>query len=86
MMTRDTFRQNAGAERVIGPIRHAEFAMASGEMSEAEFIGFLNTVFGHLSGYSADGAIQFICMDWRHIGEVLDAARGVYSEFKNLCV
>ena len=70
----------------LGGVKHREFAMASGEMTEAEFTGFLKTVFGHLAGHSADGAIQFIFMDWRHMGQVLDAARGVYSEFKNLCV
>lgn len=60
--------------------------MASGEMSEAEFTAFLNTVFRHLITYSADGSIHFVCMDWRHIYELLSAARPLYSELKNLCV
>lgn len=33
-----------------------------------------------------DGAIHFICMDWRHIGEVLTAGKTIYSELKNVCV
>jgi hypothetical protein len=34
----------------------------------------------------ADGSIHFICMDWRHMREVLDAASDSYNELKNLCV
>ncbi|MCK1735692.1 hypothetical protein IVA79_17365 [Bradyrhizobium sp. 138] len=61
--------------------------MASGEMSSAEFAGFLAGVFGNMAQVSVDGAIHFICMDWRHMDEVLKAAGGgVYSELKNLCV
>ncbi len=39
-------------------------------------------VFGNLANYSADGAIQFICMDWRHIGEVVTTSQETYSEQK----
>ena len=60
--------------------------MASGEMSEAEFTRFLTTVFRHLSTWSADGSIHFVCMDWRHLMELLRAGRIAYSELKNLCV
>ncbi len=70
----------------LGSIQHPDFAMASGEMSEAEFTHFLKTVFGHLVAHSVDGAIHFICMDWRHLHELLTAARGLYAEQKNLCV
>lgn len=70
----------------LGAIQHREFAMASGEMSEAQFTGFLRTVFGLMAAASRDGAIHFVCMDWRHMGEVLEASKGVYAELKNLCV
>ena len=70
----------------LGAVKHREFAMASGEMSEAEFAAFLKTVFGNLVGHSVDGALHFICMDWRHIGEVLEAGRDTFTELKNLCV
>lgn len=70
----------------LGRIKHAEFAMASGEMSEAEFIAFLKTIFSRLAACSTDGSIHFICMDWRHMREVLEASRGIYAELKNLCV
>jgi DNA modification methylase len=70
----------------LGKQRHREFAMASGEMSESEFTGFLTTLFTNMAAVSTDGAIHFVCMDWRHIGEVLTAGRAAYSELKNLCV
>jgi DNA modification methylase len=70
----------------LGKVRHREFAMASGEMNEADFTRFLTTVLGHMAAVSADGAIHFVCMDWRHMHEVLAAGREVYSELKNLCV
>ncbi len=69
-----------------GAIRHREFAMASGEMTEAEFIGFLNKALGLLGGHSKLGSVHFICMDWRHAGEILTAGKQTYDLLLNLCV
>ncbi|MFO1173636.1 MAG: DNA methyltransferase [Paracoccaceae bacterium] len=69
-----------------GRLRHREFAMASGEMSPEAFTAFLRRIFGHLADHSLDGSIHFICMDWRHVGEVQAAADGIYSALKNLIV
>jgi hypothetical protein len=44
-----------------GRIRHREFAMASGEMTEDEFMAFLRTVFGYVADHTADGSIHFVC-------------------------
>jgi len=70
----------------LGLIRHREFAMASGEMSEAEFTAFLKISFSQLVAHSVAGSIHFVCMDWRHCFELLSAARDIYSALKNLCV
>ena len=70
----------------LGKVRHREFEMACGEMTPDQFRGFLETVFTHMAHRSEDGAIHFICMDWRHMGETLQAGNAVYSELKNLCV
>ncbi|MCW5738293.1 MAG: ParB N-terminal domain-containing protein [Enhydrobacter sp.] len=70
----------------LGAIRHREFAMASGEMSRAEFTGFLETAFRHLADQSAEGSIHFICMDWRHLPEIMASGEAAYTELKNLCV
>ncbi|MEE4200438.1 site-specific DNA-methyltransferase [Erythrobacter sp.] len=69
-----------------GEVRHREFAFASGEMSEDEFIRFLTDTLGNAAGVMRDGSIAFICMDWRHMGELLDAGRSVFTELKNLVV
>ncbi len=70
----------------LGKKQHRDFTMACGEMSRAEFTDFLRTMCKRLVSASRDGAIHFICMDWRHIGELLDASKDVYDEVKNICV
>jgi ParB-like nuclease domain len=65
-----------------GAIKHREFAMAAGEMSSPEFTAFLQTAFDHLATHSVDGAIHFVCMDWRHMGEILAAGQAVFAELK----
>ncbi len=69
-----------------GRARHPEFIMASGEMSSQEFTCFLRTSFERMSAASADGAVHFICIDWRHLGELLSAGADAYSDLVNLCV
>jgi DNA modification methylase len=69
-----------------GRIRHREFAMASGEMSPQAFTDFLKGAFRHLVAHTEDGSIHEICMDWRHMTEMMAAGGEVYSELKNLCV
>jgi DNA modification methylase len=70
----------------LGAIHHRPFPMASGEMDAAEFTAFLRQAFRNLAAFSVDGSLHYICMDWRHIGELLTAGRDVYHELKNLCV
>jgi DNA modification methylase len=70
----------------LGAIHHRPFPMASGEMDKAAFTTFLNQACRNLAAFSADGSIHFICMDWRHLDELLAAAREAYAELKNLCV
>ena len=70
----------------LGTIRHREFMMGSGEMSEAEFARFLADACSLLARHSADGALHFVFMDWRHMTELLAAGRRVYAELKNVCV
>lgn len=68
-----------------GAIKHKEFAMASGEMTEAEFIEFLKAVIWHLMNHSTNGSLAYIFMSWRHAFELLTAGKA-YSELKNICV
>jgi DNA modification methylase len=66
--------------------QHPEFAMAAGEMSPEAFTDFLSTSFKNLVAHSTDGSLHDICMDWRHLVEMMTAGNKVYSELKNLCV
>src|ERR1019366_3764500 len=70
----------------LGRTRHAEFAMASGEMTAEQFTAFLTTSFAAMVPSLADGAIVFAAMDWRHMGEITKAASNCEFELKNVCV
>lgn len=69
-----------------GKVKHKEFAMASGEMSQSEFTNFLTLIFQNLRTFSSDGSLHYICMDWRHMKELLDSGLSIYDELKNLCI
>ena len=60
--------------------------MATGEMSAAQFTAFLTDTFALLARYSAPGSIHYVCMDWRHMGEILQAGAGAYGQLLNLAV
>lgn len=70
----------------LGEVHHREFAMASGEMTEGEFTSFLRDVCANLTHFSALSSIHFICMDWRHLQELLTATKASYAQFMNLAV
>jgi DNA modification methylase len=70
----------------LGAIHHRPFPMASGEMDKAEFTAFLGQALRNLAAFSAAGSLHYICMDWRHLEELLTAGAEAYGELKNLCV
>ena len=70
----------------LGTIKHREFAMASSEMTEAEYLRFLTGAFDGMCGNSSAGALIYACMDWRHIDVLLAAGRSRQAELLNLCV
>ena len=70
----------------LGMNRHREFAMASGEMTSQQFTDFLEKAFRNMAAHARDGSIHLLCMDWRHMAEMLAAGQSVYSELKNLIV
>jgi DNA modification methylase len=69
----------------LGKVQHKEFQMASGEMTQADFTEFLRGIFQNLIQHSASGSIHYVCMDWRHLKEILSAGES-YAELKNICV
>jgi len=70
----------------LGSVKHREFAFASGEMSQSQFTTFLADTLGNIGRVMRDGAIAFVCMDWRHMGELLAAGEQAFTELKNLVV
>jgi DNA modification methylase len=70
----------------LGAIHHRPFPMAAGEMDKAGFTAFLGQACRNLAAFSLGGSIHYVCMDWRHLDEVLAAGRDAYGELKNLCV
>jgi DNA modification methylase len=69
-----------------GKTKHAEFATASGEMSSAEYLAFLRTSLDAAASVSREGAIHFVCTDWRHIAELMAAGKLVYGDALNIAV
>ena len=70
----------------LGSIHHKEFVMACGEMDPDTFTQFLTNALTNLAHHSAPGSLHYVCMDWRHIGELYAAGQTVYTELKNLCI
>ncbi|TNE31626.1 MAG: site-specific DNA-methyltransferase, partial [Alphaproteobacteria bacterium] len=70
----------------LGSVKHREFAFASGEMNRSKFVGFLTETLDNMARVMRDGAIAYVCMDWRHMGELLEAGEQTFTELKNLVV
>lgn len=70
----------------LGEVKHGEFAMASGEMTEEEFTKFLVVVTALAAAHCTEGSLAYWCMDWRHLHEMTLAGRASYDGLINLCV
>jgi DNA modification methylase len=80
------FNVRIGATLGRGKIKHPEFAFASGEMSPPQFVVFLGKWMRLAAEFSEGGSLHYVCIDWRHLAEMLAAGNEVYSELKNLVV
>ncbi len=69
-----------------GRKEHREFAMASGEMSQARFTGFLFSFLLETRSHMDPAAVCFMCMDWRHAVEAMTAIGRCGCDVINLCV
>lgn len=70
----------------LGRVRHREFAMGAGEMSASQFTAFLGRALGNMVRHARIGAIIYVCMDWRHMRELLEAGDECGLQLKNLVV
>lgn len=66
----------------LGAVKHREFAFASGEMSRTQFVTFLTDTLGNMAREMCDGAIAYVSMDWRHMGELLEAGEACSTELR----
>ena len=69
-----------------GAIKHGEFVMASGEMSEEQFRGFLEASIRNLLISTAPGSLHYLFMDWRHLRVLQEVCDRLYGPQVNLCV
>ena len=69
-----------------GRHKHPEFDFASGEMTRAEFVPFLTTALGNAARVSAANAVHFVCIDWKHVRDLVEAAENAYAAYLNLVV
>jgi hypothetical protein len=70
----------------LGENHFVPLGLASGEMSSAEFTGFLRKAMLAARDHSNSGSLAYYFMDWRHMTEILSAGQEVYTELLNLCV
>jgi DNA modification methylase len=70
----------------LGKIEHREFAVASGEMDRGQFTAFLGDAFGQMAAHSVAGSLHYVCIDFRHMGEMIAAGERAFTELKNMCV
>lgn len=68
-----------------GKVRHREFAQASGEMTEAQFIDFLAAACRRLKQNVNAGALVYVFMDGAHLFELMSAGRDTGLTQKTLC-
>lgn len=76
----------AGHASGLGRVKHQDFVMASGELSDTEFTAFLLKACTLLRQYTKAGSLHYLCMDWRHAEHLLAAGRTAYTELKNICI
>ena len=65
---------------------HSEFPMASGEMDDKEFEGFLDRFIAGCLPLLSTEALLYIFMDWRHLTHLTSAAMSNNLIQQNLCV
>jgi DNA modification methylase len=70
----------------LGKKVHDEFAMASGELDEAEWQQFLDTTVALVAGCVVPGSVLFLFMDWRSIHRLYAAGFNAGLKLLNLAV
>lgn len=71
---------------VTGNKAHGEFVMATGEMTDEQFTAFLRQVWRQAERALTPGGLAYLCMDWRHMNNVLAAYDPAALDLMNLIV
>lgn len=66
--------------------QHDEFAMASGEMSDDEFVAFLRVSLSVARDVTRNGGVHFLCIDHHHVDQLIAAAQPLYGVRIHICV
>lgn len=70
-----------------GQTKHSDFLMGAGETGLKEFaMTLLRPAFKCIAAHCSSGAIAFVFSDWRALPHVVDAASGVFLEWKQLII
>jgi DNA modification methylase len=69
-----------------GRIRHPEFAFASSEMRPTQYRRFLCEALGNGVQVSAQGAVHYVCIDWRHVADLIEVGETLFGDMLNLVV
>jgi hypothetical protein len=77
---------NLASKHIAESGRHGDFIFAHGELSEAEFVGFLTDFLRQARAHSRAGAAQFAFTNWRHMGEMLKAGHSAGLATTNVCI
>jgi hypothetical protein len=68
-----------------GEVRDGGVVQASGELGRQDLEAVLSSC-ALLAKHSDNGAIHFVCMDWRYAAELLAARREIYSDLIDMVV
>lgn len=66
--------------------RFDEFVMTSGEMSKDQYQTFLEQALQRIADACDDGSIVYVCVDWRHVDQLLHAGSLTFNQLKNICI
>ena len=69
----------------LGKVKHGEFAMVSGEMTDDQFFEFLVVYLIALRSLSRNGAVHYCCMDWRSLDILVRAIRHTGGTLLKIC-
>src|SRR5690606_34266040 len=69
-----------------GQKRHGDFVMASGEMGPGQLAKFFGSFVSRVRERTRDGAVVFVCIDYRHLQQMLEVTTSAFGRLLSLCV